>query len=135
MPSKLANYPTAELAHLKINSLLTKLGRATVPESEMIAFMDDYLARIDELEAELAAKSDAPAQPPAPAPAKAKIVVPPTKADAPKSKPELRGVQRAAAAQREGRTQRPTLSASSVPETGWGRAARAQQAINNRKKS
>lgn len=131
---RLANYPTAELAHLKINSLLTKLGRAPLADSEMIAFMDDYLAKIEELEDELDAKGTAaaptspPAKPKSAPPAKAS-----SQAEPEKPATELRGIQRAAHAQRTGNTAKPADPPSALPTTGYGRAARAQQAINNRK--
>ena len=53
MSAKLSSYPTARLAHAKINSLEERLG---LPKTQAIEyFFDKYLARIDELEEQVAA--------------------------------------------------------------------------------
>jgi hypothetical protein len=130
MASKLQQYPTAEAAHFKINSLLAKLGRPALPESEMIAYMDAYLAKIDKLESELYPQKDnAPAAQHAATPTPSVTPAPANVA----AKTELYGIARAAQALREGRTQKPKQPTSLLPETGYGRAARAQMAINERR--
>jgi hypothetical protein len=121
----LQNYPTAELAWLKITALQRKLGLPETPEANMESFMDRYLASIDQLEDQLYSGSNAAAVTPAGPLTPTK---PPIQVDPPIPKvaaPELFGVSRSAAAQREGRTAAPQATGDGMPATGWGRAARA----------
>jgi hypothetical protein len=92
---------------------------------------------IESLEQQLAAKGDAvvAAVVAAVTPA-ASVKVDLTKTTPAKvATPELFGVNRSAAAQREGRTQKPAVPGDCMPESGWGRSARAMQKKLNSQKS
>jgi hypothetical protein len=93
--------------------------------------------RIDELEAKLADLPEAQrtSTPPASKPNQPKAAPAaqsPSETDPIKPAPELTGLARATHANRDPEKASGKLI-DAMPKTGWGRAARAQQAINNRK--
>jgi hypothetical protein len=132
MTKNYLEYKTPAQAHARVNQLQAQLGLALTAEPE--AFINKAWDEIERLEALVDAK---------PAAAQTTPVVTATK-PAPKveftdplahvTKDELRGIARAAAAQREGRTAKPTPGASTAPLIGVMRAAKAQEALNARKK-
>jgi hypothetical protein len=118
-------FATAATASARITQLQAQLGLPLTAAPQTIEQSWDL---IEELETQLAAKGDLVVATPAKAtPAK----VAPAIAKVTAAKPELFGIQRAAAALREGRTATPT--ASTVPLTGVMRAAAAQEKINARR--
>jgi hypothetical protein len=123
-PTTALEFKTAAQAHARINQLEASLSLPLSAENPVI---DAAWDRIEQLEAQLAAKSTA--APPAKTTTQAAPHV-----DAP-AKKELHGVERAAAALREGRTAKPTPTGDGMPATGWGKAARAQEARNQKLKS
>jgi uncharacterized coiled-coil protein SlyX len=119
-------FKTAAQAHARINQLEASLS---LPLSALNPMINEAWDRIEQLEAQLAAKSTA--APPTKTTTQTLSHVDPS---AP-AKKELHGVERAAAALREGRTAKPTPTGDGMPENGWGKAARAQEARNQKLKS
>jgi hypothetical protein len=125
-------FATAATAHARINQLEALLSLPLSAEQINIGLAWD---RIDELEARQNSENKATtptAKPAATRPAPKTEFTDPL---AHVTKDELRGIARAAAAQREGRTAKPTPKASTAPLTGVMRAAKAQQELNRKNKS
>lgn len=124
------DYKTVAQTHARINQLEALLGLTLSAEEPVI---DKAWLRIEELEKMLEEKPGA-TTPPAPKPSQSKAV--PSAGEADPIKPaELHGVMRAAAAQREGRTAKPTPKASTAPLTGVMRAAKAQDELNRQRQN
>ncbi|MEY2499822.1 MAG: hypothetical protein QOI07_156 [Verrucomicrobiota bacterium] len=128
-------FATMATAHARINQLESLLGLPLSAEQPVIGKAWD---EIDRLEALLAAKPTQPATPTTPAaPTKPTPAANDEVTDPPTNAPqhELRGIARAAAAQREGRTAKPTPTVSAKLLVGIMRAAKGQEEINRRSKS
>lgn len=125
-PTTALEFKTAAQAHARINQLEASLG---LPLSAQNPMINEAWDRIEQLETQLAAKPTTPPQAKPSAPAASHV-----DPSAP-AKKELHGVERAAAALREGRTAKPTPTGDGMPATGWGKAARAQEARNQKIKS
>jgi hypothetical protein len=133
MTNSTLHYKSAAQCQARINQLEARLS---LPLSAEVSCIDEAWLKIDQLEKMLADKSGSKGEPTATtqAPPKAASPVRSVAVDPEKPETELKGFARAAAAQREGRTQKPT-AALAVPQTGWGRAARAQEKLNQKNKS
>lgn len=114
MTKNYLEYKTTRQAHARVNQLQGLLSLPLTAAATTIDGDWDEIARLEDL---LAAKPTTPAA----APKEAKVDPPIAKVAA----PQLTGLARAAAATREHRTQKPTVTGDLMPETGWGRAARA----------
>jgi Holliday junction resolvasome RuvABC endonuclease subunit len=127
-------FATMATAHARINQLESLLGLPLSAAQPDQFFIDKAWDEIERLEGQLAAKPAQAAATPTTGKPVAAPVAAAEKVDPATSAIELRGVARAAAAQREGRTAKPTPSASAAPLIGVMRAAKAQEALNASRK-
>lgn len=129
-------FATAPQAWARVNQLESQLG---LPLSAEETFIEKAWDRIEELEAQVAGKSTTAAPPKAAAAPSSKPLVDPLKHADPQVVAQLSrkmsGIERAAAAQREGRTAKRVPAADfQMPATGWGKAARAQAKLDAARK-